>query len=462
MHSEDVTRRENRNNGDSRGKIDRDDLPISDAPSSSVQVRSSFASTMDSAQVATSEGHDFVDTDATATAATDDDDGGSGGNDVGYDSGADDDEASDDANGEEATKDAETIGPIALADGIEDQSAKDEEENGTDSSPMLASPIIQRVQTTTVPTSTKKTGPTRKRRSGVNHEVRLARKREREKQRRDEFSQTFVLLLSTLLKVDPGFRAENHMREQRKAESVSSATSASGSAAASRTDDGRESTRPAKKRKAAEDDSDNFVFSRTELVTRATETLQALSTRCALLENTLAGIERVFADPSLLRGFVGGEAPAASNVEAVQQQRQQITTTLPLERLLLSMTPTPTTVQAPTTAPSIAHSGLASQMTSREAQRILSAFGNTGNTTGAGSYRNRSESLRVPAPNAIDVAIATSMAAQTRIPSAAVSVISMGSAFSHQSFHSLCFTKQAATPLIRTLTTHCPRRNDLP
>lgn len=120
--------------------------------------------------------------------------------------------------------------------------------------------------------------------------TRLERKRLREKQRRDEFSTTFNMLLNVLLEVDNDFAREAKIRETRRRSVHIAAIGARHQDAAAASDEGNSSN--PRKRKAADattgaDSNDNTLFSRVELVVKATEILHKLHGQVANLSKAI-------------------------------------------------------------------------------------------------------------------------------------------------------------------------------
>jgi len=96
----------------------------------------------------------------------------------------------------------------------------------------------------------------------------------REKRRRDEFSSSFNSLMNVLLVVDPSFQEEAVLRERRRLGSLRTNIA--------------DPSPPSRKRKSTEeDDNDNPLFSRVELVLKATTSLKTLYEKCNDLEQSL-------------------------------------------------------------------------------------------------------------------------------------------------------------------------------
>eukprot|EP00541_Cyclophora_tenuis_P006902 CAMPEP_0116545220 /NCGR_PEP_ID=MMETSP0397-20121206/2548_1 /TAXON_ID=216820 /ORGANISM="Cyclophora tenuis, Strain ECT3854" /LENGTH=234 /DNA_ID=CAMNT_0004069511 /DNA_START=248 /DNA_END=953 /DNA_ORIENTATION=- len=127
--------------------------------------------------------------------------------------------------------------------------------------------------------------------------TRTERKRTREKRRREAFSCTFNRLLKTLLEVDPTFQEE--VRERRRfAWSLQTPTSSSCNNHARRKRRRRRMNHQHNNGdddlndEDDEDDDENnmdSLFSRVELIIKATETLQALDDKCTQLRVNLPG-----------------------------------------------------------------------------------------------------------------------------------------------------------------------------
>ena len=200
------------------------------------------------------------------------------------------------------------------------------------------------IQATGVPVASRREKTQKKSRSCLSEHRRLKRKREREKHRRDVFSHSFVKLLHVLIKVDPDFRADAVTREeQRKARLENDATNNSvppnvdkptgtadavattnagghgGSLSSGHATTAVTATAPAAAPVSVrlEDSTEPLDFSRTELVVRASETLNALFAKIAMLEEQAIGTQRVLSGcQERFCEIVRGDAATTTNQES--------------------------------------------------------------------------------------------------------------------------------------------------